>query len=110
MSDAIMEAYGYDSAYLATCKAGAEFSTLVGMDDQPKWTITFYQPDSDGGYKQYSMLTAVVDPKTGEVIDASEAGYETPAQRVAMMPISPEGEALYVQGFGDAFIRNEDAQ
>ena len=97
--DAVVEAYGYDPAYLATYKPGAEYCKLVGLDDQPKWIITFYQPDPKGGYRQYSMVSAVIDPKTAKVVDATEAGYPTPAQTVAKLEITPqqilERTALY---------------
>lgn len=97
--DAIAEAYEFDPAELAAYKAGAEFYAIPSLNTKGKWLITFYPPHPDGGHKGQSGYSAVVDPQTGEVVADPEAGYETPAQRVAGMEITPEQQreraALY---------------
>ena len=97
--DAIAEAYRFDPVDLKTYKVGAEFSEIPSLNREPIWIITFYPPEPNGGYKQYSGYLAVIDSKTGEVIEVPELDYDTPAQRVAQMGITPEQQrertALY---------------
>ena len=97
--DAIAEAYGFDPAELSAYKAGAEYSAVMGKEDQAKWMIAFYPPDPKGGHKAFSRYYALVDPRTREVVSDPEQYLLTPAQRVGEMEITPkqllERDALY---------------
>lgn len=113
--EAVAEAFRFDREELAGYKASAEYYAIPGAEEAAKWMITFYAPEPDGGYKQYSGYYAVIDPKTGEVVDDSEHGLYTPEQNVARMEITPEMQremaALYdTKGHHNLWTEEERAR
>lgn len=88
--DAVREAYHLSTEELAAYKVGTEYYAIPGKENEPKWLISFFAPNNEGGFRQYANYYAAVDPKTWAVVSDPEAMLQTPAERVAELTITPE--------------------
>lgn len=88
--DAVKDAHQLSAEALATYKVGTEYYAMPGKEDEPKWMISFFAPNEEGGFRQYANYYAVVDPQTGAVVSDPEAMLMTPAEQVAQLTITPE--------------------
>lgn len=100
--DAICDAYRLAPEALATYKTAVDFYVIRGDEDAAKWLVSFHAllPEGDG-YSYTPRYYAVVDARTGEIVDDPVLQIQTPAQQVASMAITPEQaremDALYAE-------------